>query len=92
MSAGPQPALEVTLHPLTVAGSHFHAGEHVTVLATVPPEVLSQRTVASSDGSFVVRFATVTGAPGGLTVRAMGSDGNAAIYAPRASRISPPTT
>ena len=90
-AGGPRPALRVTLHPLTVAGSNFRAGEHVTVLANVPPRVLSRRAVAGDDGSFVVHFPSVTGVPKGLRVRAMGSDGDAAVYAPRVSRISPPT-
>jgi hypothetical protein len=76
----------VTLHPLSVAGSGFGAGEHVTVLANVPPGVLSRRTVASDDGSFLVEFAEVEGTPHGLRVRAMGSEGNAALYAPRNQR------
>jgi hypothetical protein len=86
------PALHVTLHPLTVAGSHFRAGEHVTVLATVAPQVLTERTIASSRGSFLVRFATVTSTPRGFRVRASGSEGSAAMWAPRPTRISPPTT
>jgi len=76
------------LHPLTVAGSNFGAGEHVTVLANVPPQVLSRQTVASSDGSFFVQFAEVGGVPHGLRVRAMGSAGNAALYAPRPQRTN----
>ena len=80
----------MTLHPLSVAGSGFGADEHVTVMANVPPGLLSRRTVASSDGTFVVEFAEVEGRPRGLRVRAMGSEGNAALYAPRTSRISPP--
>ena len=85
-----KPALQVTLDPLTVAGSNFLAGEHVTVIANVPPGVLTERTVASSDGSFVVQFPSVRGTPHGLRVRAMGSEGNAAIHTPRAAQISPP--
>ena len=87
-----RPALHVALHPLTVSGSSFVAGERVTVIAYVPPGMLSRRAVASSDGSFVVRFDEVEGTPHGLSVRASGSDGSAAIYAPRPARISPPTT
>ena len=91
-SAGrPMPTLQVSLHPLTVAGSNFGAGERVTVLATIPPRLISRRTVASADGSFAVRFASVTGVPRTLRVRATGSQGHAAVYAPRLSRISPPT-
>jgi hypothetical protein len=78
----------VTLHPLAVAGSGFSAGEHVTVLANVPPSVLSRQTVASNDGSFLVEFAEVAGTPRGLRVRAMGSHGNAALYAPRPQRAN----
>jgi hypothetical protein len=78
----------VTLHPLTVAGSGFGAGEHVTVLANVSPRVLSRRTVASRDGSFLVDFAEVESTPRGLRVRATGSEGNAAIYAPRPQRTN----
>ena len=78
----------MTLHPLAVAGSSFGAGEQVTVVANVPPQVLSQRTVASSDGSFLVQFAEVEGTPPGLRVRAMGSAGNAAIYAPLPQRTN----
>jgi hypothetical protein len=87
-----RPALHVTLHPLKVTGSDFSAGEHVTVIVNVPPRMLTERAVAADDGLFVVRFSTVTGTPRGLRVRAMGSEGNAAVYAPRAPRISPPTT
>jgi hypothetical protein len=87
-----QPTLHLTLDPLTVAGSSFHAGERITVIANVPPRMLSARAVAADDGSFVVHFPGVAGVPHGLRVRAMGSEGNAAIYAPRAARISPPTT
>jgi hypothetical protein len=76
----------VTLHPLTVAGSGFGAGERVSVMANVPPAVLSRRTVASGDGSFLVEFAEVEGTPHELRVRAMGSEGNAALYAPRNQR------
>jgi hypothetical protein len=85
-----QPALQVTLDPLTVAGSGFHAGERITVTANVPPQMRSARAVAGDDGTFVVRFPEIGGVPGGLRVRAMGSEGSAAIYAPRPSRISPP--
>lgn len=76
----------MTLDPLTVAGSGFGAGEQVTVMANVPPRVLSRRAVASSNGSFLVEFAEVEGRPHGLRVRAMGSEGNAALYAPRNQR------
>jgi hypothetical protein len=81
-----QPALHVTLHPLKVTGSSFRTGERVTVIANVPPRVLTERAVASGDGSFVVHFPSVKGVPRGLRVRAMGSEGNVALYAPRASR------
>ena len=81
----------MTLDPLTVAGSSFRAAERVTVIVNVPPRMLSERTVAAEDGSFVVRFPSVNGVPSGLRVRAMGSEGGVAIYAPRRSRISPPT-
>jgi len=88
-----RPALHVALHPLTVSGSSFRAGEHVTVIANLPPRrMLSRRAVASSDGSFVVQFDEVEDTPRGLSVRASGSEGSAAIYAPRPARISPPTT
>ena len=87
-----RPTLHVALHPLTVSGSSFRAGEHVTVIANVPPRMMSRRTVASSDGSFVVQFDEVEDTPRGLSVRASGSEGSAAIYAPRPARISPPTT
>jgi hypothetical protein len=82
--------MHVPLHPLTVSGSSFVAGEHVTVIANVPSRLVSRRAVASSDGSFVVRFDAVEGTPRGLSVR--GSEGSAAIYAPRPARLSPPTT
>jgi hypothetical protein len=87
-----QPALHVTLGPLTVTGSNFRAGESVTVIASVPPQTLTGRAVAAGNGSFVVQFASVMGAPHGLHVRAAGSEGSAAIYAPRVARLSPPTT
>ena len=80
------------MHPLTVSGASFRAGEHVTVIANVPPRMMSRRTVASTDGSFVVQFDEVEDTPRGLSVRASGSEGSAAIYAPRPARISPPTT
>jgi hypothetical protein len=53
--------------------------------------MVSRRAVASSDGSFVVQLDEVEGTPSGLSVRASGSEGSAAIYAPRPARISPPT-
>jgi hypothetical protein len=88
-----RPALHVALHPLTVSGSSFRAGEQVTVIANVPPRrMVSRRAVASSDGSFVVQFNEVEGTPHGLSVRASGSQGSAAMYAPRPARISPSTT
>ena len=87
-----RPTLHVALHPLTVSGSGFRAGEHVTVIANVPPRIVSRRAVASGDGSFVVQFDEVEGTPRGLSVRASGSKGSAAMYAPRPARISPPTT
>ena len=87
-----QPALHVTPDPLTVAGSSFHAGERVTLIVNVPPGMVSARAVAGDDGTFVVHFPSVEGAPRGLRVRAMGTEGSAAIYAPRAAHISPPTT
>jgi len=88
-----RPALHVALHPLTISGSSFRAGEQVTVIANVPPRrMVSRRAVASSDGSFVVQFDEVEGTPHGLSVRASGSGGSAAMYAPRPARISPPTT
>jgi hypothetical protein len=87
-----RPTLHVALHPLTVSGSSFLAGEHVTVIANVPPRMMSRWTVASTAGSFVVQFGEVEGTPNGLSVRASGSEGSAAIYAPRPARISPPTT
>jgi len=88
-----RPTLHVALQPLTVSGSSFRAGEHVTVIANVPPRrMVSRRAVASSDGSFVVQFDEVEDTPRGLSVRASGSEGSAAIYAPRPARISPPTT
>lgn len=89
---GPQPSLGVALHPLTVSGTGFHAREEVTVIANVPPRrMVSRRAVASSNGSFVVQFDEVEGTPRGLSVRASGSEGSAAMYAPRPARISPPT-
>ena len=79
-----RPTLHVALRPLTVSGSSFRAGEHVTVVASVPPRrMLSRRAVASSDGSFVVRFDEVEGTPRGPSVRASGSKSSAAMYAPR---------
>jgi hypothetical protein len=88
-----RPTLHLTLHPLTVSGSSFLASEHVTVIANVPPRrMVSRRVVASSDGSFVVQFDEVEGTPRGLSVRASGSEGSAAMYAPRPARVSPPTT
>jgi hypothetical protein len=88
-----RPALHVASHPLTVSGSSFRAGEQVTVIANMPPRrMVSRRAVASSDGSFVVQFDEVEDTPRGLSVRASGSQGSAAIYAPRPARISPPTT
>ena len=54
--------------------------------------MVSRRAVASGDGSFVVQFDEVEGTPRGLSVRASGSKGSAAMYAPRPARISPPTT
>jgi hypothetical protein len=86
-----RPALHVTLHPLKVTGSNFRAGEHVTVIANAPPRTLTGGAVALEDGSFVVHFPSVEGVPRGLRVRAMGSEGDVAMYAPRVSRISPPT-
>jgi hypothetical protein len=86
------PALHVALHPLTVSGSGFRAGEHVTVIANVPPRMISRRAVASGDGSLVVQFDEVEGTPRGLRVRASGSEGSAAMYAPRPTQISPSTT
>jgi hypothetical protein len=91
-SAGtPGPVLQVSLHPLTVAGSHFGARERITVLATIPSGAVTRHTVASACGSFTVSFAGVTRVPPALRVRAFGSQGHAAMYAPRVSRISPPT-
>jgi hypothetical protein len=86
------PALHVRLRPLRVTGSNFLAGERVTVIANVPPGMVTGRAVASDDGSFVVDFASVESVPRGFHVRATGSKGSAAIYAPRAWRISPRTT
>jgi hypothetical protein len=83
-----QPALQATLDPLTVAGSGFGAGEHVTVTVNVPPEMVAAQTVAADDGSFVVQFPSVIGAPRGLRIRAMGAEGSAAIYAPRVSHTN----
>ena len=86
---GPQPTLHVALHPLTVSGTGFRAGEQVTVIANVPPRrMVSRRAVASSDGSFVVQFDEVEDTPRGLSVRASGSQGSAAIYAPRPARTN----
>ena len=80
------------MHPLTVSGSSFRAGEQVTVVANVPPRrMVSRRAVASSDGSFVVRFDEVEGTPRGLSVRASGSEGSAAMYAPRPRGSHRPT-
>ena len=87
-----RPTLHVALQPLTVSGTGFRAGEHVTVIANVPPRIVSRRAVASSDGSFVGQFDEVEGTPRGLSVRASGSKGSAAMYAPRPAQISPPTT
>jgi hypothetical protein len=88
-----RPTLHVGLHPLTVSGTSFRAGEQVTVIANVPPRrMVSCRAVASSDGSFVVQFDEVEDTPRGLSVRASGSEGSAAMYAPRPARVSPPTT
>ena len=87
-----RPTLHVALHPLTVSGSGFRAAEGVTVIANVAPRrVVSRRAVASSDGSFAVRFEEVECTPRGLSVRASGSKGSAAMYAPRPSRIFPST-
>ncbi len=87
-----RPTLHVALHPLTVSGTGFRADEHVTVITNVPPRMVSRRAVASGDGSFVVQFDEVEGTPRGLSVRASGSKGSAAMYAPRPARISPPTS
>ena len=86
---GHRPTLHVALHPLTVSGTGFHADEHVTVMANVPPRrMVSRPAVASSDGSFVVQFDEVEDTPRGLSVRASGSEGSAAIYAPRPARTN----
>jgi hypothetical protein len=84
-----RPALHVTLHPLKVTGSDFRAGERVTVIANVAPQMLTGRAVTSDDGSFVVDLPSVQGVPRGLRVRAMGSKGSVALYAPHASWTSP---
>ena len=89
MTSRARPALHITLHPLRVAGSNFRAGEHVTVIVNIPPGMLTARGLAAEDGSFVVDFPSVEGVPRGLRVRATGSDGSAAIYAPRPPQISP---
>jgi hypothetical protein len=62
------------------------------VIANVPPSTASRKAVASADGSFAVTFEEVEGVPQGLSVRASGSKGSAAMYAPRPARFSPPTT
>jgi len=82
----------VTPDPLAVSGSGFGAGERITVIANVPPQMLSARAVAANDGTFVAHFPDVEGIPRGLRIRAMGSNGSVAIYAPRVSQISPPST
>ena len=85
--------LHVALRPLIVSGTGFRTGERVTVIANVAPgRMVSDRAVAASDGSFVVQFDEVEDTPRGLSVRASGSEGNAAMYAPRAAQISPPAT
>ena len=88
MTSRARPALHITLHPLRVAGSNFRAGEHVTVIVNMPPGMLTGRGLAAEDGSFVVDFPRVEDVPRGLRVRATGSEGSAAIYAPRPSRTS----
>jgi hypothetical protein len=82
----------VGLQPLTVEGLNFGAGETVTVLVTGPPRAATRHAVASARGSFRIAFDDLDATGSGLRVRAVGSDGHAAIWAPRALRISPPST
>jgi hypothetical protein len=77
------PSIKVSLHPLIVRGTNFAPGEHVTVRATTPPGFASRRAVARDDGTFVVRFKSVTGSPRGLRVRVVGTDGHTAQWPPR---------
>jgi hypothetical protein len=76
-------SLKVSLHPLTVRGANFGPAERVTVRATVPPGFAVRRTVAKSDGTFVVHFANVMGSPRGLRVRVFGTDGHTAQWPTR---------
>ncbi len=87
------PALHVELRPLVVSGAHFSPGERITVLATyAPSKAAVRRATASANGHFRVTFAKIGGIPRGLRVRASGSDGHAAIWAPRSNRIAPPAS
>ena len=88
---GASPAIQVALEPLAVSGANFSPGERITVLATyAPAKAAVRRVTAAADGRFHVTFAKVGGIPRGLRVRATGSDGHAAIYAPRPNRIARP--
>jgi hypothetical protein len=92
LSASKASVRPLGLDPLTVEGAGFGAGEKVTVLVTSANGSATRRAVASAHGAFRVVFAghvTPTGA--GLRIRALGSSGHAAIWAPRAAHISPPT-
>jgi hypothetical protein len=92
MTSSPPSIRPLGLQPLTVEGLNFSGGETVTVLVTGPPRAAARHAVASAQGSFRIVFDDLDATGSGLRVRATGSDGHAAIWAPRALRISLPST
>jgi hypothetical protein len=81
------PTLEVSLRPLSVTGRHFDAGEEVTVLVSLPPELTSGNARADDDGTFTLEFPDAPDRRVTI-VRATGSRGHAALWSPQAKRTT----
>ena len=89
-AAQASPAVSVTsMHPVTVVGRGFLAGERVRVVLYTK-RIAARTVVASRTGRFVVRYPIALGDCTGVRVVAKGNRGSRASYAIALTCESPP--
>jgi len=82
-AATSQPQLRLTdRSPVVVQGTHFRAGESVTVVLTTAGR-WTRRAVAAADGSFRVRFGVTLRPCEDVTLQGFGSKGSRARSLPQ---------